>query len=257
MPAVEGFDHAFEDDFETDTGWMVEDTTSLTAGSWERGIPAGYGDRGDPFADADGSGRCYATGLADGDNDVDDGMTTLTSPRLDGTEGDAHIVYERWFSNTAGANPLSDTLVVEISADDGGSWQTLEVVGPDGSEVEGGWVFRSFRVADYVPPTDALRVRFIASDTGSASIVEAAIDGFRLSRSASGYVCSGCGPRRAACACPADVSSPADGEVDVEDLVLVILSWGQGSPGDLNGDGLVDVLDLIEVIMNWGPCPGS
>jgi WD40 repeat protein len=54
-------------------------------------------------------------------------------------------------------------------------------------------------------------------------------------------------------ACPADVSG--DGEVNVTDLTLVILAWGQtGGAADVNGDGIVAVLDLVEVITNWGPC---
>lgn len=41
---------------------------------------------------------------------------------------------------------------------------------------------------------------------------------------------------------------------DVDDLVLVLKSWGPCFPpcaADLNGDGVVDVDDLIQVILNW------
>jgi hypothetical protein len=60
--------------------------------------------------------------------------------------------------------------------------------------------------------------------------------------------------------CPGDVN--ADGAVDVDDLVLVITSWGLSCPpeagpcpGDADGDGEVDVDDLSTVILSWGPCP--
>jgi uncharacterized membrane protein len=44
-----------------------------------------------------------------------------------------------------------------------------------------------------------------------------------------------------------------DEQVDIDDLINVILSWGScaGCASDLTGDGTVDVDDLIEVIVNW------
>jgi uncharacterized membrane protein len=39
---------------------------------------------------------------------------------------------------------------------------------------------------------------------------------------------------------------------DVDDLILVILEWGnEESPADANNDGVVDVDDLVIVILNW------
>jgi hypothetical protein len=53
--------------------------------------------------------------------------------------------------------------------------------------------------------------------------------------------------------CPADTNG--SGAVDVDDLIAVILDWGNtGGPADVNRDGIVDVDDLIEVILSWGPC---
>jgi hypothetical protein len=56
--------------------------------------------------------------------------------------------------------------------------------------------------------------------------------------------------------CLADIDD--DGDVDVNDLVELILAWGQsGGDADVDGSGLVDVGDLIAVIIAWGPCPGE
>ena len=48
-----------------------------------------------------------------------------------------------------------------------------------------------------------------------------------------------------------------DGEVDVDDLMAVIMDWGNMDPcfTDTDGSGVVDVDDLIQVILFWGPCP--
>jgi hypothetical protein len=44
----------------------------------------------------------------------------------------------------------------------------------------------------------------------------------------------------------------ADCTIDVDDLILVILEWGNSvSTADVTGDGIVDVDDLVLVIANW------
>jgi uncharacterized membrane protein len=45
-----------------------------------------------------------------------------------------------------------------------------------------------------------------------------------------------------------------DQQVNVDDFIDVILSWGpcNGCPPDLTGDDQVDVQDLLEVILHWG-----
>jgi len=177
------FDRSFGDNFETDMGWTVVDDPSLSAGSWERGLPGGYGLREDAPWDADGSGQLFATNLAAGNTDVDGGATRLVSPVIDASNPESHVAYWRWWSD-AGAS--DDTFVVEISDDAGANWVTLETVGPN---VNGSWVFQNFRVADFVTPTNQFQIRFTASDVGDGSIVEAAVDGVELRNSVSGLDC--------------------------------------------------------------------
>jgi hypothetical protein len=56
-------------------------------------------------------------------------------------------------------------------------------------------------------------------------------------------------------AVPGDVTG--DGIVDVQDLVEVVLQWGdcpaqpEVCPADTNDDGVVDVEDLVNVVVNW------
>ncbi len=68
--------------------------------------------------------------------------------------------------------------------------------------------------------------------------------------------------------CPANVNrnGPSATVVDVDDLITVILTWGQTGPGTTglrpqgdcapppNGDCTVNVDDLIAVVLTWGSC---
>ena len=155
----------------------------ISADVWERGVPAGAGDRGDPTADGDGSGNCFVTDNVAGNSDVDDGSTILTSPLLDASVGsaqDAVLSYYRWYNNAVGASPQEDVFEMEISNDNGANWVPLETVGPTGPEVFGGWVKKQFLISDFIAPTSTMRVRFIASDLGEGSVVEAAVDGVEI-----------------------------------------------------------------------------
>jgi hypothetical protein len=56
------------------------------------------------------------------------------------------------------------------------------------------------------------------------------------------------------CECVGDVDR--DGRVNVDDIVAVIIAWGDGatSPADLNGDGIVNAIDLALVLGGYGEC---
>jgi choice-of-anchor B domain-containing protein len=176
---------AFADTFETDTGWTVTNTGAVT-GAWTRATPLYNGGPGAVVGDADGSGRCFVTGNVL-NQDVDGGTTRLVSPPIDlsATPG-ARISVSRWLFSCVGT---ADSLVTEVSGD-GSTWVPVDSVGM----ATGGWKTLEFRVADYIAPTAAVRVRFSVGDT-DASTTEAGIDDFRVIVPA----CSGGAPCYANC----------------------------------------------------------
>ena len=169
-------------DLETDEGWTVgAPGDTATTGVWVRVDPVGTAAQ--PEDDhTPGGAFCFVTGQGIpggglGDADVDGGKTTLFSPLFDLTAlADPSIGYWRWYSNGTGGAPNEDVLTIDVSNDGGASWTNVEIVGPAGPEVSGGWFFRSFRVADLLTPTAQVVLRFVAADLGSGSLVEAAID---------------------------------------------------------------------------------
>ena len=112
---------------------------------------------------------------------MDDGITTLLTPPIDMQSiNDPYVSYYRWYSNDEGGSPNDDVFDVEITNNGGANWHRVERVGPGGPGTAGGWISHRFRVADFVPPNAQIQMRFIASDHGAGSIVEAAIDDLRV-----------------------------------------------------------------------------
>lgn len=176
----------FQDDFEANGSWTVGDVgDDATTGIWTRVDPNATAAQPDDDHTPDPGTDCFVTGQGSvggglGQNDVDGGQTTLTSPTIDLSGGDALIAYWRWYSNGLGSNPNADVFVIDISNNDGGAWTNVEIIGPAGPGTSGGWIRHQFRVSDFVAPTADVKIRFLASDFGGGSIVEAAVDDFRV-----------------------------------------------------------------------------
>lgn len=224
---------AFEDTMESNLGWTVgAPGDTATTGIWERANPQGTAAQPEDDHTPDGT-LCWITGAASGGsvgaNDIDGGATTLTGPSLDAAagDGDAYISYWRWYSNDQGAAPNADSMPVLISNNNGSTWTLLE----DVTENRNAWTFREFRVADFVTPTDQVRLRFVARDLDAGSIVEAGVDDVQLTFRG----------------CPA--SNPADcdgnGVLSLDDLDCFIAAFTANDPaGDCDGNGLFTLDDL-------------
>jgi len=176
-------DSGYYDDFSLDFGWSV--SSSAVAGLWEMGEPLGTDNNGDfanPEQDVqtDCSDQAYVTGNTGegvGDDDVDDGITTLTSPGMNLINyADPYVEYYRWFFNDGGFGAVNDTLKISIT--DGTNSAVVEAVtAPSGAS---SWVYNSFRVLDYIPLSATIRLVVEASDKASSGhLVEAGLDMFQ------------------------------------------------------------------------------
>jgi hypothetical protein len=176
-----------DDPFETAGGWTVgAPDDDATTGIWVREEPVGTiqnSSQCQPEYDhtPDPGEICFVTGNgvpggAAGVNDVDGGKTTLFSPVFDLTGYDiATVSYWVWYTNNLGNSPGQDFWDVDVTGD-GASWVALEHT----TESTNAWVERSFALEDQIELTDQVRLRFVASDYGAGSLVEAAIDDFLL-----------------------------------------------------------------------------
>ena len=185
------------DDFESDQGWSVSDFGGLTAGSWERGVPAD-GDRGDPPTDADGSGQCYVTENVAGNSDVDNGTTVLTSPVFDLSEG-ALISYDYWLADiSTGPLGAEDSMVIEMSTDGGSSWQVLRTY----TTALNSWRSDTIDVGGEIAATSTMRLRVSVSDLSPGDVVEGGFDSFRIDQVECGVGTAFCFGDGTEAACP-------------------------------------------------------
>ncbi len=243
-----------DDAFESASGWTIGwPGDTATTGIWTLGNPLGTFNGAIPVQPEDdhtaGSGvNCYFTGQGTnstniGEADVDGGLTSLVSPTYNlAGAGSATLSYWRWYSNAQGSAPNADTLRVYISNDNGTNWSLFETVGPT-TDNNGGWLFKSGRIDSVLPLTAQMRVKFVAEDAATGSVVEAAIDDFKIQT----LVCNN--------SCPADFN--ADTVVDFFDYLDFVAAFSSNDPNsDFNADTTIDFFDYLDFVAAFSTgCP--
>lgn len=222
---------------EVEGDWIAglpEDTASR--GHWSQGIPEATTAQPGEDVSPDGQ-RAWITdwraGSTAGAFDVDDGFTSLVTPRFDGTNtggltsASAFVSFYVWYSNDKGAAPRTDQFEIYISNNDGETWQELEFM----PEPTNAWVLKRYRIADFIEPTGAMRLKFVAIDEDPGSLVEAGIDELVID-----YECQ--------LPHPADLDR--DGLLTIFDFLMFQSLWAAGDPAaDIDGDGLFTIFDFL------------
>lgn len=187
---IVGYRSVWNDDVEQDRHWsFATSDDDATTGRWSRDIPFGTFEDSIDFVQQDtdhtASGNyCFLTGNANkknnshdiGEDDVDQGKTTLTSPALS-LEGlhDPVLTYWYYYTNDQGQHPGAPLWLVQTSLNGGLTWETIDT----SRNSTAGWRKRDFPINAASSITHSLMVRFVASDYTS-SVVEAGVDDVEL-----------------------------------------------------------------------------
>ncbi|MDA1007851.1 MAG: M14 family zinc carboxypeptidase [Planctomycetota bacterium] len=222
--AVDGWTAGIAGDTATAGVWVLATPVATTAQTGSDHSPIGT--------------KCWITGQhvsgGAGTSDLDGGITTLVTAPFNSSDPDTIVSFYGWWSNNLGSSPGLDSMVVEIENAQGGWVVALDIL-----QSTNAWANFSFRVGDVLtsqPAPTASRVRFVARDLGAGSLVEAAIDDFRVSR-------SGC----------TTVVGDLNGDsiVNGADLGLLLAAWGVSTAGDVDGNGVTDGQDLALILGAW------
>ncbi len=174
----------YQDDATLDLGWSYESPEdNATTGRWNRIYPYLGFPRSDwvhpPTEPAGSKGRIFFTGqppkfAPPERDDINNGRTTLTSPLMNLSKYiDPLIVFDLWSIHFE-REEIVDTLVVELSNNNGNSWVSAY------REIKGtsGWKRHVIFVRDHLFLSDQMRIRFRASDSLGNILVVAGMDNF-------------------------------------------------------------------------------
>lgn len=176
----------FNDDFETDRGWVTDPQNSDTAtkGHWERGNPEATTYQ---LGDAVSGFNCLITtadaGSSVGTYDIDKGYTTIVSPTIQLPSQVSLSLSFSYYMAHDDRSSSDDFLTVELI---GASQLTVfdERGTPD--EDSPSWQTFNIDISQFAGQDIQLQVR--AADAGTGGYVEAAIDDVRIVAGASPFI---------------------------------------------------------------------
>ncbi|MDG2199846.1 MAG: S8 family serine peptidase [Phycisphaerales bacterium] len=226
-----------------DPGWTMD-------GEWGWGTPTGGGGEygyPDPTSGATGEHVVGYNLAGDYGSNLPERIVSTGNLDCTGASG-IELRFMRWLNVET---PSYDHASIEVSGNGGLTWS---LVWENTSEVtDNSWLEMSYDISDIADDASAVQIRWIMGTTDASWQFSGwNIDDVRL---------YGIAPNNDI---PGDING--DGIVGVDDLLIVIASWGPCGPdcqADINGDGIVGVDDLLIVLANWGsggrsaPMPGD
>jgi hypothetical protein len=144
--------------------WSLSETEDQSISPWliDRADNQPYGSRL-PASDHTGDAAGFAA-----ISRASFGASTLTSPAIDATIlTNPYLQFARYYDpyNWA-SNQANDTLKVLLSNNNGDTWTTIDTY----TSIDEQWQVLTYRIADYLTPTNAMKVRFANVEGVDASI---------------------------------------------------------------------------------------
>jgi extracellular elastinolytic metalloproteinase len=175
----------FQDDFETNRGWQTNafGRDTATSGAWARGVPQATNSNGPKQLGTTTSGRNglftgLQAGSSAGANDVDGGITSILSPVINLPAGANLTLSFNYY--LAHGNNATDQDGMRVSIIVNNTRTLLFQRSAQPTNVNAVWRSASGSISSFAG--QSVRLLIEAADTGTASLVEAAVDDVRITR---------------------------------------------------------------------------
>ncbi|MGK2849805.1 MAG: M14 family zinc carboxypeptidase [Candidatus Limnocylindrales bacterium] len=171
----------FFDDLEIGRGWVRDRlaTDTATRGRWQRGNPAATSRQ---LTTTTSGSKALVTGTAAGAsvgaNDLDGGVTTVSSPTITLPAKVGALTFRYYFAHSANASSV-DGFRAYVEREDGSRTVVKSEKGAANTDLPA-WASVSVPMTPWAGET--VRIVFEAADRGGASTIEAAVDDVRIAR---------------------------------------------------------------------------
>nr|WP_239145836.1 M28 family metallopeptidase [Actinoplanes couchii] len=175
----------WSDGLETATGWTNGSTDTATSGLFERGNPAATSSSGVATQLDAAAGGSYAlvtgaaAGASAGANDLDGGISTITSPAITLPSGGTLTLGLSWY--LAHLNNATSADYLRIRVVSGSTTTTLLTQTASAANKAAVWTTATANLTPYAG--QSVRIQVEAADAGTASLVEAAVDNLVITSS--------------------------------------------------------------------------